>query len=245
MARSRRKYRRSTSQSAASLLALALPAPLQRVAGSPAGPLMMFFGLPAMLIVGLLQVDWEHGTPQVKVNSQKVSEFREVVKGQISNLENQQVFQQWQNTARDVWNAQQPSVPQQQNPQPQYPQQYSPQQQYPLQQYPNQANPQATGNQSAGWGGAAPSWNDGPRNDAVVGNARAPFPSTNPPASQYVSTQASANPQSNNGYAQQQSSGWQPSYQQPQYAQPQYAEPQQQPAYSQQQYWQQQQAYGQ
>lgn len=127
MARSRRKNRRSTSQNAASLLALALPAPFQRLANSQLGPMLIFFGLPALLIVGFLQIDWQDGTPQLKVNPQKASELKAAVKDHLGSLENQPLIQQWQQAARQSWNSQPPSV---NSPfaQPHYPQQQTPNQ---------------------------------------------------------------------------------------------------------------------
>ncbi len=106
MARSRRRNRRSTSQNAASLLALALPAPFQRLANSQLGPVLIFFGLPALLVVGLLQIDWQNGTPQLKVNPQKASELKAAVKDHLGNLENQPLIQQWQQAATQSWNPQ-------------------------------------------------------------------------------------------------------------------------------------------
>ncbi len=122
MARSRRRNRRSTSQNAASLLALALPAPFQRLANSQLGPMLIFFGLPALLIVGFLQIDWQDGTPHLKVNPQKASELKAAVKDHLGNIENQPLIQQWQQAARQSWNSQPPSA-NSPFPQPQYPQQ--------------------------------------------------------------------------------------------------------------------------
>ncbi|MCC7337606.1 MAG: hypothetical protein IT422_21140 [Pirellulaceae bacterium] len=227
MARSRRKYRRSTSRNAASLLALALPAPLQRLAGSQVGPLLVFFGVPAMLVVGLLQIDWQNGTPHLTVNAEKAGELRNVVKGQLESLEGQPIVQQWEQTARDAWRSHQQST----------------QQQYPQQQYPIAPGSVAANNSPSGWAPSA-----------------APFPSTSPPNSLYISTPlpsqsvaavpnyshfqspSSGPPSSVMGqYQQQQDYSQQPysqqQYQQPQYEQPQYQQPQyQQPQYQQPQY---------
>lgn len=101
MARSRRKYRRSASQSAASLLALALPAPIQRAADTRLGPLLMFIGVPAMLIFGLLQVNWQSGTPRLTINADKAQEL----KNQLNNLDAQAKFQQLEQSAVNAWNA--------------------------------------------------------------------------------------------------------------------------------------------
>ncbi|MEZ6149644.1 MAG: hypothetical protein R3C09_05930 [Pirellulaceae bacterium] len=229
MARSRRKYRRSTSRNAASLLALALPAPLQRLAGSQVGPLLVFFGVPAMLVVGLLQIDWQNGTPHLTVNAEKAGELRNVVKGQLENLENQPIVQQWEQTARDAWRSHQQST----------------QQQYPQQQYPIQPGSVAANNSPSGWAPSA-----------------APFPSTSPPNSQYISTPLPSqsvatvpnysqfqSPSSVMGQYQQQPDYsqqqlyqqqlyQQQQYQPPQYQPPQYQQPQYQPPLSAEQSWQ-------
>lgn len=196
MARSRRRNRRSTSQNAASLLALALPAPFQRVANSQLGPMLIFFGLPAMLIFGLLQVDWQDGTPQLRVNPQKTSELKAAVREHLENLDNQPLIRQWQQATGQSWNSQQPSLHQQ------LPQQQSASQQH----YPY---PQPTAAQPP------------MRNSSLVRNTQAPFPSTNPPT--YVST--TSRPQTNNqNYSLQQQPmiPLQQQYGQPQHSQQQY-----------------------
>ena len=232
MARSRRNTRRSTSRNAASLLALALPAPLQRLANSQGGPLLMFFGFPAMLVVGLLQIDWQNGAPHLKVNAEKASELREAVQGRLGNLENQPIVQQWEQTALDAWRSHQQSNPQQQYPQPQ----------------PAQPGSVVAGNPPSGWAPSVSTANDpyGSASGPAVRNSAAPFPSTNPPSSQYISTQTPAQAvattpnysRAEQPYSGQQSSGQQPNPQQ-NYSAQQY---QQQP-YSQQQNQQQQQLY--
>ena len=105
MARSRRKYRRSASQRAASLLALALPAPLARAADTRIGPLLIFIGVPAMIIFGLLQVNWQDGTPRLTINADKAQELREAAKNQLTNLDAQGRFQNLEQRAVNAWNA--------------------------------------------------------------------------------------------------------------------------------------------
>ncbi|MEZ6134383.1 MAG: hypothetical protein R3C53_05675 [Pirellulaceae bacterium] len=114
---SRRRTRRSTSRKAASLLALALPAPLARVANSPAGPLLVFLGIPAMLFFGWLQVEWHNGSPQLRVNPQKAGEIREAVTDKLGDLGNQPSIQHWQQTAWEAWYSQQNSSLQSYHPQ--------------------------------------------------------------------------------------------------------------------------------
>ncbi len=105
MARARRKTRRSRTQSVASLLALGLPAPVQRIADTQIGAKIVFFGIPALLLAGLLQINWQNGRPRLTVNASKAQELREVAKEELSHLEEQATIQQWELKANDVWNA--------------------------------------------------------------------------------------------------------------------------------------------
>ncbi|MDX1928953.1 MAG: hypothetical protein SFV81_20650 [Pirellulaceae bacterium] len=87
--RSRRSSRRSASQSAASLLALALPAPIQRVADTRLGPLLMLVGVPVMLVAGLLQVNWSNGLPTVAVDPQVAADVIQRTRDGYNNLDQQ------------------------------------------------------------------------------------------------------------------------------------------------------------
>ena len=63
MARSRRRTsRHTTTQRAAGLIALALPAPVQRVADTRIGSLIMLVGVPAMIVFGLLSSVFDYMT---------------------------------------------------------------------------------------------------------------------------------------------------------------------------------------
>ncbi len=87
MTRSRRYSRRSTSQRAASLLALALPAPMQRVADTRLGPLLMLLGIPTALVGGLLNINWENGTPQWSIDPNRAAELRAATQQEWQRLE--------------------------------------------------------------------------------------------------------------------------------------------------------------
>jgi hypothetical protein len=87
--RSRRSSRRSTSRSAASLLALALPAPIQRVADTRLGPLLMLVGVPSMLVAGLLQINWSNGLPTVAVDPQVAASVLQRTREEYNNLDQQ------------------------------------------------------------------------------------------------------------------------------------------------------------
>jgi len=69
------------------LLALALPAPIQRVADTRLGPLLMLVGVPSMLVAGLLQVNWSHGLPSVAVDPQAAATVLQRTRDGYSNLE--------------------------------------------------------------------------------------------------------------------------------------------------------------
>ncbi len=171
MARSRRRTsRRTTSQRAAGLIALALPAPVQRVADTRLGSLIMLVGVPTMIVFGLLNVTWVDGFPTFTFNRNKATELRNAASQQLNNLEHQAAAQNWGQPAVELLHAAQgpnhahyaPGLPstqpqassqaydwqQQQSRQQQaYQSQGYPQQQYPQQQYPQQQSPTYGGQQ--------------------------------------------------------------------------------------------------
>jgi len=176
MARSRRRNtRRTTSQRAAGLIALALPAPVQRIADTRFGALLMLVGVPAMIVFGLLNVNWQHGFPTISLDRDRAAELRRAANQSLNGLENQPVSENWGQSVVGLRHAAQgpnpthaPSFPsttpqapsaattwqQQQQQQLRYPQpqntgQYQPNgyQQQPqyLQSYPTQSTQPATG----------------------------------------------------------------------------------------------------
>ena len=108
MARSRR--RRTTTERAAGLIALALPAPVQRVADTPLGSLLMLVGIPAMLVFGCLNVKFVDGFPTLSLNGQKAAELQRVASQQLSEIEHQVVNQNW-GAATDLLRAAQNANP--------------------------------------------------------------------------------------------------------------------------------------
>ncbi len=93
MARSRR--RRTTSQSAAGLIALALPAPIARVADTRLGSLILLVGVPAMLIFGMLNIKMVDGFPTFSFNADKAAELRRAASQHLNDLEHQSAQQNW------------------------------------------------------------------------------------------------------------------------------------------------------
>jgi hypothetical protein len=96
MARSRRRTsRRTTSQRAAGLIALALPAPIQRVADTRFGSILMLVGVPAMIVFGLLNVTWQDGFPTFSLNRNKAAELQKVAQDRLNGLEHQAATEDW------------------------------------------------------------------------------------------------------------------------------------------------------
>ena len=155
MARSRRYYRRSTSQRAVGLLTSALPYPIQRIADTQLGSSVLLIGIPALIIAGVLHFDWEGGVPHLSIDHNRATEIRNAAHEELSRI-NVGPIQQLHQTAHELWDStlgqysgygtpqpypQQPGFPAQpqpyyQQPQPQnYPQQTYPQPNYPQQSY--------------------------------------------------------------------------------------------------------------
>ena len=106
MARSRRRIsRRTPFQRAAGLVALALPAPVQRIADTRIGSLLMLVGFPVMILFGLLNVTWVDGFPTFSLNRNKAAELGNVAREKISDLENQAVLQNWGQSTVDLFHA--------------------------------------------------------------------------------------------------------------------------------------------
>lgn len=100
--RSRRTHRRSATQTAASLLALALPAPVQRVADTRLGPLLMLVGVPTAIVAGLINIDWNGGTPSLSIDQQRAAEIRNVARDQLNNFDSQGGLQNLGQAASDL-----------------------------------------------------------------------------------------------------------------------------------------------
>ncbi len=106
MARSRRRTsRRTVSQRAAGLIALALPAPVQRIADTRIGSLLMLVGFPVMILFGLLNVTWVDGFPTFSLNRNKAIELGNVAREKINDLENQAALQHWGQPTVDLLHA--------------------------------------------------------------------------------------------------------------------------------------------
>ncbi len=197
--RSRRTTRRTASQTAASLLALALPAPVQRVADTRVGPLLMLVGVPTMLALGLLNIDWSNGTPNLSIDQRRASELHHATRETINKFDTQGGLQGLGQAATDLINQAQSYA---QNPYGSNPYAQDPYSQNPY------ANPSSTSNLPAAHSSthaqSQPAW--------PTRNSGAAFPSTQP-----TTTASNANQQN-----------WRTTSQQI-YSQPTYAQQTQQP----------------
>jgi hypothetical protein len=105
MARSRRSYRKSTSQQAVSLFASTLPRPLQYVAHTQLGSQLLLFGIPALLVAGVLQLNWDGGLPQFTVDQQRAVELRNVARDELGRISDPAMIQHLERSATNIWNA--------------------------------------------------------------------------------------------------------------------------------------------
>lgn len=103
MGRYRRK-RKSSTQRIASLVALGLPAPVQRVADTKLGSLMMLIFIPAMIISGVLTVDWENGHPKINIDRLKAKALKDKAASELTQLSKDGTLQQWHDNAQQFWN---------------------------------------------------------------------------------------------------------------------------------------------
>lgn len=111
MARTRRR-KRSSTQRIAGLVALGLPAPMQRVADSRLGSLMMLIFIPAMIISGVLTVDWKNGTPSLNLNRNKAQELKQKAANEITQWSQDGTLQNWQNNVEKAWQQAQNNISQ-------------------------------------------------------------------------------------------------------------------------------------
>ena len=69
-----RKRKVSSTQRIAGLVTLVAPAPVRRIATSRMGSLAIVFGLPLLLLTGIMSVRWENGQPRFSFNRQRAEE---------------------------------------------------------------------------------------------------------------------------------------------------------------------------
>jgi hypothetical protein len=107
MARSRRSYKKSTSQQAVSLFASTLPRPLQYIAHTQLGSRLLVFGIPALIIAGVLQLNWDGGLPHFTVDQNRAAELRNAARDELGRISDPATLQQIERSATNLWNASQ------------------------------------------------------------------------------------------------------------------------------------------
>jgi len=236
------------------LIALALPAPVQRIADTRFGSLSMLVGVPAMIVFGLLNFKWQDGFPTISLDRDRAAELRRAANKGLNGLGNQAASENWgQSAVGFLQRAQGPNLthapsfpsttPQAPNTAASSQQQlrYPQQQQYAGQYQQNgyQKQPQHLQQYSTQSTQAAPGFNQYPQpNPQWAGTS--PFPGTNPAnygGSNYgtVSQPSGYLNDYPNGYPPQQPYPQQPYPQQPYSQQPYSQQPYPQQPYSQQQ----------
>jgi len=104
MARSRRTKYRSTSQRAVGLLASTLPAPIQRIAETQIGSKILLLGIPALIVAGVLQLDWSSGFPHLSIDRNRAAQLKDVARDKIERFHPGQI-QEWEDSAAKIWNS--------------------------------------------------------------------------------------------------------------------------------------------
>jgi len=108
---------------------------------------LLLWGIPALLVAGVLHLEWEGGLPHLSLDRQRAQEIRHAAREELGKI-NPDKVQEWENSAKNLWNVtqaayqypapqavQQQSYPQQGYQQQSYPQQSAQQQGYPQQNY--------------------------------------------------------------------------------------------------------------
>jgi len=104
MARSRRTKYRSTSQRAVGLLASTLPLPIQRIAETQIGSKILLLGIPALIVAGVLQLDWSSGFPHLSIDHNRAAQLKDVARDEIERFKPGQI-QEWEDSAAKIWNS--------------------------------------------------------------------------------------------------------------------------------------------
>ena len=106
MSRSRRTKSRSSSQRAISLLASTLPGPVQRIAETTIGSTLLIFGIPILIVAGVLQLDWTGGIPHLSVDRDRAAQLKNAARGELQRIAPNQI-QEWEDSASKLWHASQ------------------------------------------------------------------------------------------------------------------------------------------
>jgi hypothetical protein len=89
-----KKKKKSTIQTAAALATMGMPAPVQQVASSKLGSLVMIVGGLILVATGAITISWQGGLPSVKVNEARAEQLKQEVQ-QRARIAADRVVSEW------------------------------------------------------------------------------------------------------------------------------------------------------
>jgi len=81
--------------------------PLQRVADTQFGSSIMMLGIPALIVGGFLQLNWEGGFPHLSIDRNRTAEIEQAARNEFGKIGNAGTIRQWERSAVERWNASQ------------------------------------------------------------------------------------------------------------------------------------------
>lgn len=82
MASRKKKSKQNTVQMVAGVATMGMPAPLQKVASSKLGSLLLLAGAVVAIATGAITVSWNGGMPSVTVNEARAEELKQRVQAE-------------------------------------------------------------------------------------------------------------------------------------------------------------------
>jgi hypothetical protein len=89
-----KKKKKSTLQTAAALATMGMPAPVQQIASSKIGSLVMIVGGLILVATGAITISWQGGLPSVKVNEARAEQLKQEVQ-QRARVAADRVVSEW------------------------------------------------------------------------------------------------------------------------------------------------------
>lgn len=80
-----RSTRRSTAQRVAGLATMGLPSPIKTVAGSRVGAPLTLLAMGALLVTGVVTVEWSNGFPSISVDRQRAVQVERTLVERVEN----------------------------------------------------------------------------------------------------------------------------------------------------------------
>jgi hypothetical protein len=80
-----RTTRRTTAQRVAGLATMGLPSPIKTVAGSRLGAPLTLLAMGALLVTGVVTVEWSNGFPSVSVDRQRATQVEQTLVNRVEN----------------------------------------------------------------------------------------------------------------------------------------------------------------